>query len=73
MLGEVSSRLLRTSLLSPFSPLRVSFTVRLRIAFPSELLASTVWSAACARSGGPRASTLSAKSSTTNYVWKTAD
>lgn len=98
MLGEVSSRLLRTSLLSPFSPLRfswwgrrrflllsfssffllsssliqwflpfffffprVSFTVRLRIAFPSELLASIVWSAACARSGGPRASTLSAK------------
>ncbi|KAF2944936.1 hypothetical protein DAI22_02g180400 [Oryza sativa Japonica Group] len=64
MLGEVSSRLLRTSLLSPFSPLRfswVSFTVRLHIAFPSELLASTVWSAACARSGGPRASTLSAK------------
>uniref|UniRef100_A0A0E0AZD8 Uncharacterized protein n=1 Tax=Oryza glumipatula TaxID=40148 RepID=A0A0E0AZD8_9ORYZ len=77
MLGEISSRLLRASLLSPFSPLRfsrliqrflpflffprVSFTVLLRIAFPSELLALPVWSAACARSGGPRASTLSVK------------
>uniref|UniRef100_A0A0D3H3I3 Uncharacterized protein n=1 Tax=Oryza barthii TaxID=65489 RepID=A0A0D3H3I3_9ORYZ len=64
MLGEISSRLLRASLLSPFSPLRfsrVSFTVLLRVAFPSELLASPVWSAACARSGGPRASTLSVK------------